>query len=230
MVSSGINQDGAMRGLIIDNHRLFGVGVKHFLQAKIPAAQFDYAECYAVAADILKAEQIRLVLLEIGTARDSGMSVLRRLRSEHPQLPLLVVSDYPFDYYGPKVIRTGACGFIGKDCDPDELLQAVKCVLNGKHYISTELADRLALGLGVEHVDGAAHEALSPRELQIFRRLALGQPVTDIARELSLSVKTVDTHRRNILRKMGFERREQLARYAFERGLIPSRRLGEKSR
>lgn len=168
------------------------------------------------------------MLLEIGTARDNGLRVLKRLRAEHPQLPMLVLSGYPVDYYGPKVIRVGACGFVGKDSAPGELLHAVECVLKGRHYIGAELADRLAQGLGVNNGTDASHELLSPREFQIFRRLALGQPVTQIAQALELSVKTVDTHRRRILQQMGLETREQLARYAFAHGLIPSRRLGEK--
>jgi two-component system invasion response regulator UvrY len=218
-----------MRVLILDSNRLFGVGIKHFLQASAPDVLADYASSYGEAAARLGTGGFAALVLEIGTARDNGMRVLKRLRAEHPQLPMLVLSDYPVTYYGPKVIRAGACGFIGKDCEPDELVRAVRCILNGKHYISVELADQLALGLFGKLDNDAPHETLSPRELQIFRRLALGQSVTGIAQDIELSVKTVDTHRTKILRKMGMKNREELARYAFERRLIPSRRLGERA-
>lgn len=218
-----------MRVLILDSNELFSAGIKHFLQASVPDMLADSASSYHEAAARLATGEFALLLLEIGTARDNGMRVLLRLRAEHPQLPMLVLSDYPVDYYGPKVLRAGARGFIGKDCEPDELVRAVRCALNGKHYVSAELADQLALGLGAHNRKDSPHENLSPREFQVFRRLALGQSVTSIAQELGLSVKTVHTHRGRIRAKMRLAASEQLTRYAFERGLIPSRRLGEKA-
>jgi DNA-binding NarL/FixJ family response regulator len=213
--------------LILDSNKLFAAGMKYFLESLLSGAKADYATSYAEATDRLRTGRFALLIMEIGIARDNGLRVLKRLRSEFPSLPLLVLSIYPTDYYGPKVIRAGACGFIDKSSEPEQLLSAVQCVLKGKHYISPELADRLALGLGAGPNGDAPHERLSAREMQVFRRLALGESVTCIARSLELSVKTVDTHRTKILRKMGMNDRQQLARYAFERGLIPSRRLGE---
>jgi DNA-binding NarL/FixJ family response regulator len=216
-----------MRILIVDSNKLFAVGLQHFLEASRPGTKTAYASCHAEAAAKLHVEQFGLLLLDIGLTKDNGLRLLKRLRAAYPQLPLLVLSDVPVDYYGPKVIRAGACGFIGKDSEPMELLRAVECVLEGKQYVSVELADRLVRGLGVNGSDDVPHGVLSPREFQIFRRLALGQSPTQVARELNLSVKTVDTHRTNILHKMGLDSREQLARYAFEQGLIPSRRLAD---
>jgi DNA-binding NarL/FixJ family response regulator len=184
--------------------------------------------CYTQLATRLETDHVGLLLMELGTAKDNELSVLKRLRADYAFLPILVLSEYPTDYYGPLVIRAGACGFIEKDSEPEQLLWAVKSVLKGNHYISPELADRLARGL----VDGDAkplHEALSTREFQVFRRLALGETVSSIARALDLSVKTVDTHRSRILHKMGTDKTGDLAQYAFEQGLIPSRRLGDKS-
>ena len=218
-----------MRILILDSNTLFATGIKYLLEALLPGTQAECVTCCAEAMARLKAMYSGLLVMEIGTAKDNGLRVLKRLRAEYPNLPILVLSDYPVEYYGARVIRAGACGFIGKNSEPEEVLAAVRRALKGKHYIAPELAGALASGLvSLRPESDAPHETLSPREFQIFRRLALGQRVTRIARELELSVKTVDTHRSRILRKMGVEQREELARYAFEHGLIPSRRLGER--
>ena len=217
-----------MRILILDGNKLFAAGVKYLLEACLSGTEAECTTCYTEAAASLSTEHFALLIMEIGTGRDNGLRTLKRLRVKYPNLPMLVLSQYPVDYYGPRVIRAGACGFLDKDSEPEQLLGAVQCVVNGKHYIHPELAERLVLGFGIGSNSGAPHETLSPRERQIFRRLALGQSVTCIARTLELSVKTVDTHRRTIFRKMGMSSREQLARYAFEEGIIPSRRLGEK--
>ena len=135
--------------LILDSNKLFAAGMKYLLESLLSGAKADYATSYAEAANRLRTAHFALLMMEIGIARDNGLRVLKRLRSECPNLPLLVLSSYPTDYYGPKVIRAGACGFIEKSSEPEQLLSAVQCVLKGKHYISPELADRLALGLGV---------------------------------------------------------------------------------
>jgi two-component system, NarL family, invasion response regulator UvrY len=173
-----------MRILILDSNRLFGIGIKHFLLASFPESQVAHADCCVEARRLLEAEPYDLLLLDIGIDKDNGIRLLKRLRSDHPKLPLLVLSDYPADYHGPRAIRAGACGFIGKRSDPEELLRAVRCVLTGRYYISPELSDRLARGLGVGTDDETRHEGLSPREFQVFRRLALGETVSCIARAL----------------------------------------------
>jgi DNA-binding NarL/FixJ family response regulator len=216
-----------MRILILDTNKLFGVGIMHFLEASFPMTRVEYAPCYTQVATKLETDHIGLLLMELGTAKDNELSVLKQLRTDYPFLPILVLSEYPTDYYGPLVIRAGGCGFIEKDSEPEQLLWAVKSVLKGNHYISPKLANRLAKGL-VDGDDKPLHEVLSTREFQVFRRLALGESVSSIARTLNLSVKTVDTHRSRILHKMGADKTGELAQYAFEQGLIPSRRLGEK--
>jgi DNA-binding NarL/FixJ family response regulator len=183
-----------MHILILDNNKLFAVGIKYLLEALLSGTQADYTTSYAEAADLLRTARFALLVMEIGIAKDNGLRVLKRLRSEYPNLPLLVLSNYPADYYGPRVIRAGACGFIEKDSEPEQVLWAVQCVLKGKHYINPELADQLVLGLVVGPNKGLPHERLSSREIQVFRRLALGQSVTCIGRSLKLSVKTVDTN------------------------------------
>ena len=219
-----------MRILILDSNKLFAAGIKYLLEALFFGSQVECATCYVEAAVRLRTERFALLVMEIGTTGDNGLCALKRARAEYPDLPILVLSQYPVNYYGPRAMRAGACGFIEKSGEPEQLLGAVQCVLKGKHYISPELADQLARGLGLKKAADALYETLSQREFQIFRHLALGESVTRIARAVGLSVKTVDTHRRRVFIKMGFETREQLARYAFEHSLIPSRRLGEQAR
>jgi DNA-binding NarL/FixJ family response regulator len=132
---------------------------------------------------------------------------------------VLVVSGYPERQYAANVLKAGAMGFVSKESSPAEILNAVKTVLDGRRYVSAALAELLVTQLDKD-MDQPLHASLSEREFQIFCKIAAGRAVTEIARELSLSAKTVSTYRTRILEKMGFSTNADLTSYALRNSLI----------
>ena len=142
----------------------------------------------------------------------------RHVRSGHPGTRVLVLSGYPERQYALNVLRAGASGYIAKDCAPEELLKAVRMVLQGRRYVSDSLAELLLLDL--DQADKPLHSLLSDREFQIFGKLAAGHGVSEIGRELCLSVKTVSTYRTRILEKMRMKSNADLTSYALRNEII----------
>jgi DNA-binding NarL/FixJ family response regulator len=140
------------------------------------------------------------------------------VRSGHPGTRVLVLSGYPERQYALNVLRAGASGYIAKDCAPEELLKAVRMVLQGRRYVSDSLAELLLLDL--DQADKPLHSLLSDREFQIFGKLAAGHGVSEIGRELCLSVKTVSTYRTRILEKMRMKSNADLTSYALRNEII----------
>jgi len=140
----------------------------------------------------------------------------------HPKVRVLIMSALPEEQYARTVLRAGASGYLSKGGSPDELAKAVRLVLMGKKYISDSLAESIAADLDkkLKEDPKPLHTALSTREFQVFRKLAIGIPLTGIARELSLSVKTVSTYRTRILEKMDFKNNADMIGYALRNGLI----------
>ena len=149
----------------------------------------------------------------------SGLDVLRDLRGMRPKLPALFLSMHPEDQLGKRVLKAGASGYMNKESAPEELIKAVRKVLQGSVYVSRALAERLALDLR-ENAGRPLHDTLSEREFEVFRMLASGKTVTEIAEELHLSVPTVSTHRAHILAKMNITTTAALISYAVHNRLV----------
>jgi DNA-binding NarL/FixJ family response regulator len=149
----------------------------------------------------------------------SGLDILKQLRSERPKLPVLVLSMYSEDQYAMRVLKAGASGYLTKDSAPDELVKAIRKVVSGGRYVSALLAEKLAFEIGTDS-SKLPHEALSDREFQVLRLIAAGKSVTEIAAELSLSVKTVSTYRARLLQKMNLATNAELIHYAIQNRLI----------
>ncbi len=159
------------------------------------------------------------MLLDITMPGRGGLEVLKDLRREQPKLPVLVLSMHPEDQFGVRVLKAGASGYLTKDSAPEELVKAIRKVCSGGKYVGALLAEQLAAHL--DSSDPAApHRSLSDREYQILCLIAAGKRVGEIARELSLSVKTISTYRLRVLEKMGLRTNAELTRYAVERALI----------
>jgi len=133
----------------------------------------------------------------------SGIDILGQVQAGYPDVRVLVVSGYSERQYATNVLKAGAMGFLSKGSPPEEILKAVKTVLAGRKYVSAALAELLVTQLD-QDTDQPLHASLSEREFQVFSKIAVGRAVSDIARELSLSVKTVSTYRTRILEKMNF--------------------------
>lgn len=207
------------RVLIADDHAVVRAGFKQFLEADPAISAVGEAASGNETLDCLRRQDWDLVLLDIHMPDRSGLDVLRYIQTGHPGVRVLVMSGLPEQQYAVNVLRAGASGYLSKDSSPDELMKAVRAVLAGRRYVSTALAEILVADLDGES-DKPLHARLSAREFQIFCKLAAGRGVSDIANELSLSVKTVSTYRSRILEKMSFSANADITSYALRNGLI----------
>ena len=160
-----------------------------------------------------------LVVLDISMPGRSGLDVLRQLKHERHGLPVLVLSMHSEEQYAVRALKTGAAGYMTKESAAEELLKAIKKVASGGRYISPSLAERLALDL-TARADRPSHETLSHQEFRVLCLIACGKSVSEIATELSLSVKTVSTYRARILEKMSMKSNVELIRYAIQNRLV----------
>jgi two-component system, NarL family, invasion response regulator UvrY len=204
------------RVLIADDHAVVRAGFKQFLEADPAIHAVGEAASGNETLDMLRKQEWDLVLLDIHMPDRSGLDILRHIQTGHPSVRVLVMSGLPEQQYAVNVLRAGASGYLSKDSAPEELMKAVRTVLSGRRYVSAALAEADLDG----DPDKPLHARLSTREFQIFCKLAAGRGVSDIANELSLSVKTVSTYRSRILEKMSFNANADITSYALRNGLI----------
>lgn len=207
------------RVLIADDHAVVRAGFRQFLEADSSITVIGEAATGSETLDQLRKQAWDMVLLDIHMPDRSGLDILRHIQTGHPSVKVLVMSGLPEQQYAVNVLRAGASGYLSKDSAPEELMKAVRMVLAGRRYVSAALAEMLAADLGGDP-DKPMHARLSTREFQIFCKLAAGRGVSDIALELSLSVKTVSTYRSRILEKMNFRANADITSYALRNGLI----------
>jgi len=205
--------------LIVDDHAIVRRGLKDILADEYPCAVFGEADDTPLALAALESRQWDIVLLDINIPGRGGLEVLEDLRRLYPQTRVLVVSAYPEEEFAVRAFKLGAAGYLCKNQASDELVTAMKKLLVGGKYVTAALAERLADALNGGEGNGAPHEALSPRELQVLRLIADGRTVKQIADELSLSAKTIGTYRARIAVKTGLGSNVELTRYAFRHGL-----------
>jgi two-component system, NarL family, invasion response regulator UvrY len=160
------------------------------------------------------------VVLDITMPGRSGLEVLREIKKSKPKLPVLVLSMHPEGQFAVRVLKRGASGYMTKESAPEELVGAIKKVLAGGRYVSPSLAEKLATYLSGGDGQKQPQEKLSDREFQVLRLIASGKIVSEIAKELSLSVKTISTYRSRILEKMGMKNNAELMHYAMQHQLV----------
>ncbi len=207
------------RVLIADDHAVVRAGLRQFLEADSATTLIGEAATGNETLDQLRKQTWDLVLLDIHMPDRSGLDILRNIQLSHPGVRVLVMSGLPEQQYAINVLRAGASGYLSKDCAPEELMKAVRTVLAGRRYVSTVVAEILVADLDGD-ADQPMHARLSAREFQIFCKIAAGRGVSEIANELSLSVKTVSTYRSRILEKMNFHANADITSYALRNGLI----------
>ena len=208
-----------MKILITDDHPIVRQGLKQLLKETFESTIVDEAGNGTEALDKIKMEKYDIVLLDVAMPGMNGLEVLKEIQKFNKTLPVLIISIYPEDQYALRCLKAGASGYLTKDTASDELTLAVERILSGKKYVSPNLADKLARHLN----DGAPklpHELLSDREDQVMRYIASGKTATEIAEELSLSVKTINTYRNRILKKMQIKNSAELIRYAVQNQLL----------
>lgn len=160
-----------------------------------------------------------IVVLDITMPGRSGLEVLREIKRSKPRLPVLVLSMHPENQFAVRVLKRGASGYMTKESAPDELVGAIRKIMAGGRYVSTSLAEKLATYLSSDN-QKQPQEMLSDREFQVLRLIASGKMVGEIAKELSLSVKTISTYRARILEKMGLKNNAELMHYAMQHELV----------
>jgi two-component system, NarL family, invasion response regulator UvrY len=204
------------RILIADDHPAVRAGSRRCLEAEPGITEIGEVSTGAEVLDLLRVSRWDLLLLDIHMPGRNGIDILRDVLRCHPQSHVLVMSGLSEAQYARVVIREGARGYLCKTGDLAELLKAVRVVLAGRRYISNTLAEAMASDLESNlDPDQPPHDRLSVRERQVFAKLAAGDGVSAIARELILSVKTVSTYRTRILEKMGFQSNAEITCYAI---------------
>ena len=194
-------------------------GLKQILAAEYPTAEFGEASDVPTTVELTHKHEWDLLILDITLGGRSGLEALKEIKQAKPRLPVLVLSMHPEDQFGVRVLRTGASGYLTKESAPDELVNAVRKIMSGRRYVSPTLAEAMATYLSGD-VQKPLHETLSDREFLVLRLIASGLPVSAIARELSLSVKTISTYRARILLKMGLRNNAELTHYAISNRLV----------
>ncbi|MDO9601231.1 MAG: response regulator transcription factor [Rhodocyclaceae bacterium] len=211
-----------IRILIADDHAILRAGLRHLLSEYPDIVVADEASNGAEALAKARAGHWDVMVLDMSMPGRSGIELIKQLKQLAPKLPLLILSMHKEDVYAVRALKAGAAGYLCKDNAEDQLVPALRKVAAGGLYITAAVAEKLALGvLHGDKSDVLPHTRLSDREYQIFQSIVAGESVTDIARKLNLSVKTVSTHKTHILEKMGCASVAEIVRYAIRHELSP---------
>lgn len=208
-----------MRILIADDHAIVRRGLTEILREAYPSAEIGQVADADSLVEAVAAGAWDIVVSDLMMPGRSMLEVLQQFRQQQPQLPVLILSIFPEEQYATRVFKAGAAGYINKDAAPTELVRAVGRILQGRKYITANIAEKLASDLSAD-AEKAPHELLSDREFDVMKLLASGASITEIATRLSLSPTTISTYRSRIMEKMKMKSNAELARYALENGLI----------
>ncbi len=208
-----------MKILICDDHKIVREGLRQILGRLSEITLIGEAGNGDEAIDLLKKDDYNILLLDISLPDKNGLEVLQIVKERWPAINVLMLSMLPQEQYAIRALKMGASGYLTKDTASEELLLAVKKVSEGGKYISSSLAEGLALNLEKENY-AMKHNILSGREFEILIKIANGKSLQEIGNELFISVKTVSTYRSRIMEKMELSRNTELTRYCMENKLI----------
>lgn len=209
----------AIRVILADDHAVVRAGLARLLEEQPDIRVVGEAADGDATLRLAREVPADVLLLDVRMPGPGFLETLRHVRARAPALRVLVLSVQPEDHFAVRALRAGAAGYLSKERSSEELVQAVRRVHGGQRYLTSAVAERLADRLGTDGVR-PPHEDLSDREHEIFVRIAMGQAVSDIAADLSLSPKTVSTYRARVLSKLGLKTNADLARYAVEHDLL----------
>jgi DNA-binding NarL/FixJ family response regulator len=208
-----------IRVLLADDHHVVRAGLRELLSGAEDITVAGEATDGHEALERVRNAEYDVAVLDMSMPGRSGIELIRLVKAERPRLKVLVLSMHSEEQYAVRALRAGASGYLTKDAAPDELIAAIRRVASGGAYVTPETAQRLALEASRD-AGAAPHTLLSDREFQVLRLLADGRTVGEIARQLSLSVKTVSTHKTHVMEKMGLANAAELIRYALEHRLL----------
>ncbi|WP_256079162.1 response regulator transcription factor [Massilia sp. YIM B04103] len=214
-----MSEKAVIKVFIADDHAIVREGLKQILADTKDIVVAGEAENGLDAVKLFRKSGCQVLLLDISMPDRSGIEVLKQVKKEKPELAVLMLSMHREDQYAIRSLKAGAAGYLTKQSAPKELVTAIRQVASGLKYISPALAQELANHVGEDH-EAALHEALSDREYQTLTMIASGKTVGTIAKELSLSVKTVSEYRARLLVKMKLKNSAELTHYAIKNQLI----------
>lgn len=209
----------SIRVFIADDHAIVREGLKQILAEQRDIAVVGEAETGLDAIKLFRKSRCNVLLLDISLPDRNGIEVLKQIKDEKPDLAVLMLSMHREDQYAIRALKAGASGYMTKQSAPKELVNAIRQVAGGQRYVSAQLAQVLAAQVG-DGFDKPPHESLSDREYQTLTMIASGKTVGEIAKELSLSVKTVSEYRSRLLTKMKLKTSAELTHYAIRNQLI----------
>jgi DNA-binding NarL/FixJ family response regulator len=208
-----------IRIVIADDHTIVREGLKQLLRTATDLEVVGEARDGHEALKIVRDTEFDVLLLDLSMPGKGGMELIRQVRDEKPKVRIVVLSMHAEHQYAVRAIKTGASGYLTKDSATTQLVAAIRKVAGGGAFISAEVAEQLALS-AMPHAEGPPHASLSNREYQIFQLLVAGKSVSDIALQLTLSVKTVSTHKARLMEKMGLANQAELVHYAIRHRLV----------
>ncbi len=209
-----------MNILICDDHKIIRVGLRQLLQQVPDLNLIEEADSAKEVFKQLNINYFDLILLDISLPDICGLEILQTVRIKYPTTKILMLSMHPQEQYAIRSLKLGASGYLTKDTTSNELLVAIKRISEGGKYISSELAESLAMQFDNNNVFRQKHESLSCREFDIMLKLVKGKSLIEIGNELFISNKTVSTYRGRIMEKMSFKKNTDLTRYCIENNLI----------
>lgn len=204
---------------IVDDHAIVRAGLRQYFSEQVDLVVAGEAANGREALELVRKGDIDVLVMDLSMPDQSGVDALAAIKARAPQLPILILSGFPEAHYATTLLRQGASGYLNKECDPEEIIKAIRTVARGRKYITAAVAELLADGLGGQR-ERPPHEQLSEREFQVFLRLANGETVSHMADSMSLSVKTVSTYRTRVMEKMNLASNSDLTYYALKNGLI----------
>ena len=202
-----------IRVALVDDHALVRDGIKALLAVMAPLEVVGEAENGADAIEMVGRCQPDLLLVDISLRDMNGLELTRVLRSQYPSLKVLVLSMYDNNEYVSESVRAGASGYVLKNSPSREIIAAIEAIASGGTFYSAEIAQRLI-------ADKSTDNELTPRESQVLYKMAQGLNNKEMARELDISVRTVETHRLSIRRKLNIDKPAALVKYAIDHGII----------
>jgi DNA-binding NarL/FixJ family response regulator len=208
-----------IRIVMADDHAIVREGLKRIVGSAEGLEVVGEAGDGTEVMRIVRELEFDVLVLDLSMPGRSGMELIKLVKAEKPRLRILVLSMHQESQYAVRAIKSGANGYLTKESAPAQLEQAIRKVAGGGAFISAEVAEQLALGAMPGAAAAAPHELLSAREFEVFQSLLGGVSVTEIAARLNLSVKTVSTHKANLMHKMGLANPTELIRYAIKHGL-----------
>jgi DNA-binding NarL/FixJ family response regulator len=202
-----------------DDHPIVRAGLRQYVSETPDIIVSDEASNSEEVIDKALKHHYDVVLLDLNMPGGNGLDIIKQLKTNKPNIKILVLTIYPEEQYAVRVLKAGALGYLAKESAPQELISAIRKVASGGRYISSSLAEKLAFEVGTKKRE-LLYQTLSDREFQVMCMIVNGKRLSDIGKELSISIKTVSSYRSRILMKLNLKNNVELIRYGIDNQLV----------